>query len=517
MIANRDLGIEDYIAIARRRAAIVLVPAVLGPLIGVLISYAITPKYTSRALLLVVEQVVPTDYFKPIITEHVSDRMTVLQQNVLSPTRLQPLVRRLGLARNGKSEDAAIEEIRNNVIVTRANLGKPSGNSSGGTADVPGFYVWYTADNGLEAQRVCSEVTSLLLAENLEVRSDMARSTTDFLSHQLDQAKMNLDEMDKKLAVFRTQHIGRLPGDADNDLKILSSLESQLDASTQVVNRLLEDKSSAEALLQQRLAAVKSVQAAPTYSVLRGQLIKLQEQLVLLQAKYTDDYPNVVRTKHQIAELQGRLAEMDALADQSDDLKKATVPRSGVKPEPPEIVRLREQVRRDEKMIERVTETQKQLPERIATYQSRLAMSPEIEEEYKQLTRDSATAHNVYNTLLANKSTAEMQTEMELKQQGEQIKLLAPASFPVAPSSPDRSRFALYGLGGGLGLGLAIALWLEFMDKSIRDEGDVWAALELPMLASMPWAGGDGERKGWTNTLGGRVAQLLSREKAAHG
>lgn len=466
-------------------------------------------------MLLVVGQVVPTDYFKPIVTERVSDRMRFLRQSVLSTTRLQPLVRRLGLARNGKTEETAIEEIQNNLLVARA--GKPvstEGEGRGATADVPGFYVLYTADNRQDAEQVCSEVTSMLLADNVELRGQAARSTTDFLSLQLEQSKRNLDEMDKKLAEFRHEHMGRLPGDADNDFRILASLQSQLEASTGTLNRLQQNKAELETLLDKELAVIKSAQAAPIYNPVRQQLMKLLDQLVLLQTKYTDEHPDVIKTKHEIAELQAQLAKMDAEADQSDELRNATVPRTGIKLEPSEIVRLRQAIVASDKAMDRVTKGQQKLSERIDLYQERLALSPSIEEEYKQLTRDNATAHNLYNTLLANKSTAEMQTEMEVRQQGEQLKLLDPARAPKSPSYPVRWKFGIYGLGGGLCLGVGAALWLELQDKSIRDEGDVLAALELPMLAQMPWAGAQENGSSWTNKFGHRVTGLLERDKA---
>jgi len=47
--------------------------------------------------------------------------------------------------------------------------------------------------------------------------------------------------------------------------------------------------------------------------------------------------------------------------------------------------------------------------------------------------------------------------------------------------------FAGGGLGVGLGIGLGLALWLELRDKAIRTEQDVTAALDLPMLVSVPW------------------------------
>ena len=92
MIVNRELGLDDYLAITRRRLGLVLVPLLICTLLGFLVSFILTPKYTSRSLLLVEDQMVPAGYVKPIVTERVSDRMTILTQNVLSRTRLQALV-----------------------------------------------------------------------------------------------------------------------------------------------------------------------------------------------------------------------------------------------------------------------------------------------------------------------------------------------------------------------------------------------------------------------------------------
>ncbi len=520
MITNRERGLEDYLAMAGRHLWLILIPTVVAPLIGFLISYTLTPKYTSTSLLLVQGQVVPSGYVKPIVTERVSDRMIELQQNVLSRNRLQPLVSRLGLARKGKSEDQWIDEIRDNVQVHKAELNKsssavPGESGPGGTADVSGFFVSFTTDNPRDAQQVCAEITSLILAENLEVREQIAKSTTDFLTRQVEQSKHNLDEQDRQLSEFKHQHLGQMPGDLDSNLKILAGLNSQLDSMTQQVGRIDQDKSRAETQLAQVLEVWKASQASPNYGALRDQLIKLQNQLVILQARYTDDYPDVIKTKHLIADLQNKLKDINKDPEASGLSKEDSVPRAGPRLEPPEIVRLREQIRHDDTAMERLILGQKKVQAQIDLYQSRLTQSPEIEDEWKTLTRDNATAHNIYNELLTNESTAEIQTEMERFQEGEQLKLLNPASLPGTPSFPKRSMFALYGLGAGLGIGLLGAGWLEFRDKSIRDEGDVVAALELPMLGSMPWLGTEIDSKSRTGGLGRALVPRFEGEKTA--
>ena len=510
MIANRELrmittwrwlGGAGYGFSSRRWCAHTL---------GFLISFALTPKYTSLSLLLVEGQLVPTGYVTPIVTEHVSNRMVTLQQNVLSRSRVKPLVERLGLARKGKSLDDVIDQVRSNVVVSPYRKG-----GAEGTADVSGFHVGYTADNPRDAQQVCAEITSLLLTENQELREQVARSTTDFLSRQLEQSKHNLDVMDAQLSEFKIKHFGRLPGDMEQNFRILASMNSQLDATTQNIGRLQQDKSHAETLLDQELAALKSAQAAPTFPTLRQQLLRLQSQLVMLQARYTDDFPDVVKTKHEIEQLQADLKEINAEADASDANRESTVPRGGAKLDPPQIRGLREQIYHYDLAIERATAGQERLQERIDSFQSRFALDPAIEEEWKQLTRDNGTAHDIYNRLLSNKSSAEVQTEMERNQEGERLKLLDPASLPNSPSYPVRYQFALYGLGAGLGLGVGIALFLEFQDKAIRNEADVLAALELPMLGSVPWVGAEVNGIGWRDRFGGPFGPRLEGKKTA--
>jgi uncharacterized protein involved in exopolysaccharide biosynthesis len=513
MITNRELGFDDYLAICRRRAYFVVFPALVATILGFAISYLFTAKYTSVSLLLVEGQVVPTGYVKPIVTERVSDRMLSLEQNVFSRNRLQPLVVRLGLATKGKTVDQVVEEIRDNVTVTAADPNAPSSGATSSTTtskppttlsirkkllpdatdDVPGFNVSFTANNPRDAQQVCAEITSMLLQENLDLREQVAQSTTDFLVTQLTQAKNSLDELDDKLSKFKKTYLGRLPSDAEKNLSLLSGLNTQLDSNTQVMNRAQQDKSFAESLLAEQTASWKASQASPNLPTLRQQLINLQNQLLLQQTMYTDDHPDIVRLKKDITELQAKLKDdVSSAVSGSQSLNKEDAAAASIKTDPPEIVQLREQIHQDNTILSRAAAEQRRLQGLIQSYQDKLAVSPDVEDEYRKLTRDNDTARTIYNNLLTDKSAAEMQTEMERKQQGEQIKLLDPASLPSSPSFPVRWMFAAGGLGAGLALGIGAALWLELRDKAIRNEGDVEAALELPMLVSVPWVGAEG-------------------------
>src|SRR3989441_4310294 len=403
MIENRELNIDDYLAMLRRRLKVILIPALLAPLVGFLISYAFPPKYTSQSLVLVEEQKVPEGYVKPVVTEDIIQRIVTMQQQVLSRNRLQPMIDRLGLAK-GKSVDEVVDGIRLNLDIQPVQTtGTTPAKRKPGQNDVPGFYVNFTADNPREAQQICSELTSMLLEENLKAREQVAQSTTDFLSRQLDEAKHDLDDQDSKLAVFKRQYIGQLPGDEDNNLKILMGLNSQLEANTQTLNRAQQDKSYTESLLAQQLAAWKTSQSSSNPQTLQKQLSDLQSQLLGLQARYTDDHPDVMKTKADIAEVKKRLAEVNGATAQAGD----PADEKGSAMEPPEIRQLRLQIHQYSDMLAAATRDQKRLQQEISVYQGRVALSPSVEEQYKLLARDYDNAQKNYQDLLASKSKSD--------------------------------------------------------------------------------------------------------------
>ena len=520
MIENRELTMDDYLAMVRRRLKVILIPALLAPLAGFMVSYAFPPRYTSQSLVLVEGQRVPDEYVKAVITSDFTQRIATLQQQVLSVNRLRPVVDRLGISKP-EEQSKLIADIQTNLTVTPVitdmsaaasaglayrNKKRPSAN----TEPLPGFNVNYTDSNPKRAQQICNEMTSLILEENLRTRADVAQGTTDFLTRQVQDAKRALDEQDAKLAAFKRQYMGQLPGDADNNVRILMSLNSQLDASTQTLTRAQQDKAYTESMLAQQLAAWKSSQSSTNPQTLQQQLDALQSQLLQLQARYTGDHPDVIKTKADIAEVQKKLNQVNAAAANATD----TSDKNSAA-EPPEIRQLRLQVHQYQDVIQQATSDQKRLQSQINLYQSRTAMSPGIEEQYKLITRDYDNAQNFYRDLLAKKSSSELATSMENQQQGEQMRILNPAALPDSPSFPNRPLFAGGGAGAGLALGIMIAIWLELRDKSIRTEKDAAAAMDLPLLVSVPWVSeaeegsdtGNGRRSFWGRGEGGAKDQ----------
>ncbi len=496
MSETRELTMDDYLAIVRRRMKIVLVPLLIAPVAGFLVSFGFTPKYTATSTVLVEGQKVPSSYVQPVITADFSQRVQTLSQQVLSASRLRPVLESLNLVKSG-DEGKLMEQVRANMQVTPVITSMSAASQGAGIAKkkpsatdepLPGFNVSYSDSKPDRAQIICNAMTSLILDENLKSRAEVAGDTAKFLDRQVDDAKRALDEQDGKLAAFKKRYFGQLPGDMENNMRMLMSLNSQLDATTQNLNRAEQDKSYTESMLAQQIAAWKSSQSSTSPQTLEQQLTQLQGQLMQLQARYTDDYPDVIKTKADIAKVQSRLDELNKqTASPADASEKANAN------EPPEIRQFRLQIHQYQSVIDQSAADEKKLQASINLYRSRTEMSPTIEEQYKELTRDYDNAQGFYRDLLAKKSSADLGQNMESQQEGEQMTILANAGLPDSPSFPVRPLFAAAGLAAGLGLGLIMAVWLEFSDKSIRTERDAAAVMDLPLLISVPWLGDEDE------------------------
>jgi polysaccharide chain length determinant protein (PEP-CTERM system associated) len=488
MLGHRTLNAEDYLAILKRRWWIIAIPAIILPVVAYAITFFLTPKYVSQTLVLIQQQTVPDNYVKPVVSENLSGRLASMKEQILSRSRLQPIIERLNLYSGNKADmDDRIAKVRKDIAI------KPIQSDIERTGGLPGFFISFESSDPHTAQLVCGEITSLFVNANVHAQQQSAEDTTDFLKGQLDDAKRNLDEQDAKLAAFQQQDMGKLPDQEAGNLSMLNSLNTQLDAVTQSLGRMEQDKSYGETMLAQQLRedrrdaqVPEHEQASPQYQEL--ELQNLQAQEAKLKTLYTDDYPDVVAVRRKIGELRKEIAAASAGG------KPAASGGTGppVPPgrfESPTEQRLRAQLRAQEQAIAEKKHAEAQIQAQIRLYQDRIQSSPKVQEQFKELTRDYQTAQQFYDDLLTKMNQSKMATDLQQRQQGEQFHVMDQPNLPEQPIFPKRSLFVGMGLAGGLGLGLGIVGLLEYRDISLRSERDIWAFTKLPTLAVIPFTG----------------------------
>ena len=478
MVRNGEIGVAEAKRTLRRYWWILPLSTFFLGGIGLGATFVLPKRYTSQTIVLVAQPAVGPDYVKPVVTEDLNRRLASMKEQILSRTRLQPIIEKFGLYAGVRGQvhiEDLVERLRTAVEI------KPLEPTPGTQSrQLPGFYVDVTFDNPQIAQQICTEITSMFLEQNARERKQQANETTSFLSKQLEEAKKSLDDQDAKLAQFKRQYLGSLPEEEQSNLNILTGMNAQLEANTQALSRAHQDKAFNESLIGQQEANWKASQTGQNPETAEQQLGALQDQLTSLQARYTSEHPDVIKLKSQIEELKKRMAgaaKNNASASGSTQASAA---------EPPQIQQLRAKLRQDDMNIADLTKRQSQIQDEIRQLQSRVQASPMVEQQLKELTRNYQTAQDFYNDLLKKRQNAGVAGDLESQQESEQFRVLDPPSLPDRPSFPKKAYFAGGGLGGGLALGLAILCLIAMGDKSMHTERDVELALKLPVLALVP-------------------------------
>jgi polysaccharide chain length determinant protein (PEP-CTERM system associated) len=476
---RQDISARDVIIILRRRWVLITLITLACGTLGYALSHLLPKRFTSQTLVLVQQPVVSPELLPTLVSDNINQRLAAMQQQILSRSRLEPVIQELDLYHNDinrVSMEDLVERLRRTITITPIQAMAETR-----AQNLPGFTISVVFDDPHSAQQICAKITSMFLEENLQLRQGQMVHTTEFLEKQVQDAKAKLDEQDAKLAAFQRRYLGSLPDQSQTNLNLLTGLTSQLEASTQALSRAQQDKSFAESVLTQQTAALQASQSGVNPETFDQQLTALQTQLLVLQSKYTNDHPDVIKTKNDIAALKQKIAD-------SETQRKNAPPEKTSRPaaEPAQIQQLRAQIHQYDQVIKERTQQQADIQKQINLYQSRVQASPTVEQEYKLITRDHQTALDFYNDLLKKHDQSSMSQGLEESEQAEHFRVLDPANYSDKPSFPKVPIFLGGGFAGGLALGLGLTIFLETQDTSMRSERDVELALRLPVLVSIP-------------------------------
>jgi uncharacterized protein involved in exopolysaccharide biosynthesis len=270
-------------------------------------------------------------------------------------------------------------------------------------------------------------------------------------------------------------------------MNMLTSLNTQLDAATQALTRMEQDKSYMEAMIAQQQSMNTSVgekggPSAP--GALQAQLQSLQAEEADLTKRYTSDYPDVLAVRRRIKEVRAQIA-----AEPPAPAPETKVSSAPSRNDSPALQQIRAQVRSLDQGIQAKRHEQGLIQNQVRLYQDRISSSPAIQEEYKTLTRDYTTAQGFYDELRKKMQQSTMATDLERRQQGEQFSVMDQPNLPDGPMFPRRGVFVGAGFMGGLILGVMLVAWREYRDTALRSERDVWAFTKLPTLGVISLSG----------------------------
>jgi succinoglycan biosynthesis transport protein ExoP len=494
--------LDPVVRLVTKRRWYILSIAVATALATVVVLYQLPNRYTSEATLFVVEQQVPQRYVTPTSTTELADALPAMTQEVLSRSRLLELVEQFNLYASTRKDllPEEIDALMRQDIKIAPLAPTPEHRSKA-------FKISFTTSKAILAQEVTSKLTSLFIQENLKTREDQARNTTSFLHDRLEIARRNLEKQEGLLRDFKTKFLGELPEQQQGNLAILGGAQLQLQNISASLNRAQQQRVYLESLIEgyrRLLSRGSTVPGEPSrpepsrtvtrYQTAQDKLAQLQAQRARLLIDYQPQHPDVLAINREIAAQQ---AVVDSLKPRAPDKTEAvqTQPaqvaqKSSAASTEAEadasIAQLNSQLESNRVEIANLLKDENQQKSIISSYQSRLNLTPVREQQLAGILRDYELSKQDYADLLGKEQQSQLAMSLEQQQAGQQFRLVEPPSLPALPSSPQRLKMSLGGIGAGFVLGFVVAVLLEMMSPVFYTEKDVTRHFSIPLVVGLP-------------------------------
>jgi polysaccharide chain length determinant protein (PEP-CTERM system associated) len=494
MVPGKQYTAEDWLRAMWRRKWLILLSFVLVTTATVVVASRLPDRYRAEALIVTKPESVSQDYVRTTVTSRtqVRDRLPTISQQIRSRARLEPIIHEFDLyaqMRQTQPMEVVIERMRDEIEI-KVSDGYESFRISFEAAETPDLAV-----------KITERLAAVAIEENIRDREVLARATSSFLEGQLEDARKRLVEQEKRLEAYRLKHGSELPTQLQSNMQAIQTTQMQIQSLIDSLNRdrdrrLLASRQLADLQSQQLQTAPGPAGSASTASTastplppapdlsLSTQLENALTELRALERRVTPEHPDLIRAKRLVENLEAQV--------QTDASPK---PAGEVRPKPLTATELarRNRVRELQLEIESLdrqiatkTAEEAELRRTSLTYRSRVEAVPTRESELAALTRDYDTLQGLYRTLLTKKEDSKVAEELELRQVGDQFRIVDPPRRPEKPVAPNRRLIDLLGAAGSLVLGFGLALLLEVLDTSLKADSDVRLALGLPVLGLIP-------------------------------
>src|SRR5262245_13177328 len=385
---TRNTSPLDLVAAVWGRRKWLAILVFVGPLAAGVSLVSVLPNiYRSTATVIVDNQEVPESFVRSTVTSAVEIRLQAISQEVLSRARLEKLIQSLDLySESGKraSLDEAVANMRRDI-----KLEVKSAQLKGLREATVAFTISYQGSNPATIARVTNTLAEFYAEENVKARERQASGTAEFLRIQLGETKTRLDALETQVSAFKRRHLGELPQQMDANLATLDRLTLQLRANADSQTRATERRQAfssqlaeAELLLSSPVNSVTGLPTVPGAALMAPEfrdaatrLAQRKEELARLRTQFSDQYPDVVQLRGEVAALERELVAAQARAKSAPNSTTGETPAAPplpAAPVSPYVLRLKEALSEVQTELKILKTEEGRIREEIATYQKRV-------------------------------------------------------------------------------------------------------------------------------------------------
>lgn len=491
MPIRSDMQAQEYLNVFLRRKWLIIFTFLFVVLGACFYCVLATKTYKSTTTILLEAQQVSENYVRPTLSSRIDERLSTLEQQIMSRTRLLAINDEMNLFSKGKKEipeENLIKTMRKRIQI------EIQGRNS--------FSLSFMHEIPEIAMRTTNRLAALFIEENTRDREKQAIGTSEFLNSQLALVKKQLEHAEEKVKRYKMAYMGELPQQMEANLNKLSRFQDKYRANADAI-RAAEDRkmfletqlglmrNRSRVIVRDGVEKVESVIAIDPAQPLLDELESRQRKLSDLSLKYTDKHPEILHLQGEIAELERKIKAVRSKPQQKGDIVRRedrpqqTAPMINLSQDR-EIRRLQAQITSSEAEIASLKKESEEIQKNILDVQTKVEQSPKREQDMIALTRDYDNLKRAYDDLLRKRLDAEVSLNLEKRQKDELFNILDPASLPLKPFSPNPKKVFAIAFLIACAFGFGGAISFEMMDQTLQDPGDFQRYFKLPILASIP-------------------------------
>ncbi len=349
-----------------------------------------------------------------------------------------------------------------------------------GTARQNIYTISYNSGDPKIAQRVVNVTLTKFVETTLGQSRQDSDSATEFLETQIAEYETRLSGSERRLAEFKREYSGMLPGSNGGYYGKVSSLSGQLDA----LKLNILEKSTMLAKAKEKLKEVSSPKEGESNTQIVTQyderIRALTSKLDDLLIRFTDVHPEVVETKRRLTHLQGvRKSEIKYIIANVEEGGNAASDRLSQN-----VIyqQLSIQINELEGEVASLRIRRDKYQQELKELNDKIDLLPEVEAKLTALNRDYSIVKGKYEELVDRKDSADLSRKAEESAEEVQFRIIEPPRLPLKPSGPKRILFYTMVLVASFGVGIALAFLVSQISPVVSNAAQLTMATGRPVF-----------------------------------
>lgn len=468
VVDEKREGARIFKIFGRRKLAFFLPFYGLLTLVAIFIT-TVAPKYQAKGII-EVQRKATADAAS---ANEIDERLVRVQQIMQTNTVVEEMIRKhniYGDAFTEADKQSIMKRFRKSMAIERVDAEVVNARTGRESATTVAFDVKFRHEDPEMAYVVTNELIERVLALSEASRERSSAATSSVLNKNASRLEKTVGDLEAKLTAFRREHAGKLPEQLVSNLQAAQSAQSQLLGIDSEIRSLQQEKSFVEAELATTDRYSSLVTSTGERVMNDSENVRLLEvQLAEARRRYSAEHPDILRLDRQLREAKAA-AGGDAPA------------RLDQKANNPAYITLRSKLRSTEARLGSLQISRGELRSKLSRMERLSAGAPNIEKKYLALQRDYDEAVRNLNEARRKVSSAEVNTEIGNSETGDRLSLIEKPEIPAEPDKPVRLSIAVLGSLFAAFVGMAIAILIDFLDRTVRDVDDLIKIMNEPPL-----------------------------------